>query len=272
MTFSMKSSVTSAGAEQLKLLPLLPVRQPTTCVAGHRSHDTLNVIETALSIPGVRHRDCPILDTDLTLAAAQRHWNQFLSFATTLVMQERLSDAGQVLQSAHAWKNRWETSTSRFILLNPAHWITLSACSIATGDIDTAATFAIRAWDSTRRHWSDDLNHDFRNSQADAATLLALIRVQQRRLDRAILMLEHGIEGHRQVGDLEQLAADYLLLGLCLAVEGDSSGAADARRSAQLLLTDSLDPTRHHRQPQLAEWLRRYGQPRPDLMKHSRLL
>jgi hypothetical protein len=131
------------------------------------------------------------------------------------------------------------------------------------------AAFAIHGWQAAGCHWIDDLQHDFRSSRADAATLLALNRLHQRRPDRAANLITCAIEGHRQVGDLEQLAADFLVLSLCLDATADASGAADARQSAARIVKESLDLTRHHRGARLAAWLQRFGSARPLLMKNG---
>jgi hypothetical protein len=278
----------TATAERLNLLPLLPLRPPAISFGASRSHDThlesmpsdwwkpssleSATVEATLPGSGFADPERSIEQTHRPLAAARITWDRFLCCATESVLKEELAQAVEWLQRAHAWKNRWETTTLLFLPLKSAHWITLSACSTAVADDDTAAAFAIRAWESAGCHWSDDLDYDFRDSRADASSLLSLVRLRQHRPDRAVKLLERGIVGHRQVGDLEQQAADYLLLGLCLEAERDSAGAEDARQSAAHILNDSLDPTRHQRQGRLAAWLSQYGQPRPFLMKDTRLI
>ena len=279
---------TSASAERLNLLPLLPLRHAELSFDGRQSHDNhlaplpsdwwkpsiLTSGTAAATLPGSScAQDKRIVEQrNRLLAMARVTWDRFLCCATESVLNAELPQAAEWLQRAHAWKNRWETATSLFLPLKTAHWITLSACSTAVTDDDTAAAFAIRAWESSRCQWSDDLEHDFRDSRADASSLLSLIRLRQRRPDRAVQLLERGIAGHRQVGDLEQLAADYLLLGLCLEAVRNSAKAEEARQHAAHLINDSLDPSRHQRQSRLAAWLIQYGQPRPYLLKDTRLI
>jgi len=283
-----RSNSGTAAAERLNLLPLLPLRRPGISFGGARPDDAhgrsmpsdwwrTSILESATAEaispgPGFAARQCSADQTNRLLAPARITWDRFLCCATESVLKEELAQAVEWLQRAHAWKNRWETATSLFLPLKPAHWITLSACSTAVADDDTAAAFAIGAWKSAGCHWSDDLDYDFRDSRADASSLLSLVRLRQRRPDRAMKLLERGIEGHRQVGDLEQLAADYLLMGLCLEAERDSAGAHEARNSAAHILNDSLDPTRHQRQGRLSAWLTKYGQARPMLMKDTKLI
>jgi len=278
----------TAAAERLNLLPLLPLRHTELSFKDLRSHDThleplrsdwwkpciLTSGNAATTLSGLSfaQSERSVEQTNRLLAVARVSWDRFLCCATESVLKTELSQAAEWLQRAHAWKNRWETATSLFLPLTSAHWITLSACSTAVSDDDTAAAFAIRAWESSECHWVDDLQHDFRDSRADASSLLSLIRLRQSRPDRAVQLLEQGIAGHRQVGDLQQLAADYLLLGLCLEMQRSLSEAAEARQSAAHLINDSLDPTRHHRQSRLAAWLIQYGQTRPFLLKDTRLI
>ena len=289
MTSSYRAS--SAAIAILTLLPLLPVRLTRHGSSDRPPHDTPSSARAANSDAARRapaaaeeteqRVDCsnphgpesaldlPFGRSVLTLAAAQQRWDDLLQRAAGSVLEERLTDAVQWLQRANSMKNRWEAAAKTFLTVKPDHWITLSACSMAAGDDDTAAAFAIHGWQAAGCHWIDDLQHDFRSSRADAATLLALNRLHQRRPDRAANLITCAIEGHRQVGDLEQLAADFLVLSLCLDATADASGAADARQSAARIVKESLDLTRHHRGARLAAWLQRFGSARPLLMKNG---
>lgn len=198
---------------------------------------------------------------ELTTKEARIRWEHLVDKATLAVFDGDVTLAVQHLQSAHAWKNRWEGARSDLLPLTPEHWVTLSACSTAVGDDDTAAAFAVRAWESANSSWIADLEHDFRDSRADAATLLSLNRLRQHRPDRAEGLLKCAIDGHRQIGDVEQLTADWLLKSLCCEASGNLSGARDARNSAARLLSESFDPERHPRHAKLTRWLHHHGQP-----------
>lgn len=281
----------AAATECLNLLPLLPIRLSDGADSGLPPSDTQSHA-TAANSAGARgrsvhlreadqHQLCgllirqdaaasaDVLDRlpDLNLPAAQSCWDGQLDRAATAVLEARVSDAVVWLQRANAMKNRWEAASGQFLKLKPDHWITLSACSLAAGDDDTAAAFAVHAWQTATACWIDDFQQDFRSSVADAATVLALNRHRQRRPDRAAKLITCAIEGHRQVGDLEQLAADHLVLALCCDAETDVVGAADSRRFAARILTESLDPARHRRRTRLIDWLQRCDSPRPMLMK-----
>ncbi len=277
-----------APTEFPDLLFLLPIRpfQPQRPLSPSRDTQTETIVwksdaESAASLGFQRLENSadqsPSLEWDrscssgnLTRAAAQLHWECLLQHARASMFEEQVSDAVQWVQRAHTWKNQWEKSAAKSLVLKPNHWVILSACSTAAGDDDTAAAFAVQAWHAAGHIWTDDFEHDFRNSRADAATLLALSRMRQCLPDRAVELLEYGINGHRVVGDLEQLAADFLLLSLCFEARADTSRAVVACRSAALILRESLDPTRHHRGPHLVAWLQRNGHPRSLLIRNSR--
>lgn len=267
------SSVSDHGNHAIEsevLLPLLPVRPPGRSHSSHSSVDTrLETIERRRTYPWkdiVSEQSLKQWATEcepvtrLTLTQARVRWDQLVGHAALAIFDGHVTIAVQHLQSAHAWKNRWEQARSELLPLTPEHWITLSACSTAVGDDDTAAAFAVHAWDSASRSWISDLQHDFRDSRADAATLLALNRLRQHRPDRAESLLECGINGHRQIGDVEQLTADWLLLSLCCEASGDLSRAEDARNAAAELLSESLDPERHPRHAKLNSWLHQHRQ------------
>ena len=262
-----------APTEFPDLLLLLPIRPPV--LKRPLSPCCLNQMETRISKSDAEPAAACSSETQVSAAgrpqkpewdrswrvasaphtAAQRYWECLLQHATVSLLEKRVSEAVRWVQRAHAWKNQWEKSATKFLVLKPSHWLILAACSTAAGDDDTAAVFAVQAWHAAGSVWSDDFVHDFRHSRADAATLLALSRMRQHCPGSAVALLEWGINGHRGIGDLEQLAADYLLLSLCFESRADIARAVEARRSAAVVLTESLDPTRHHRGPHLAAWL-----------------
>lgn len=279
----------TAAVECLELLPLLPIRPIVPWAPVALSHDTQtesalwNSANASAVVPDSHRGES---DTDqlssadwdvssgqptLSLSAAQLRWNWLLQHARVSMLDECVPAAVYWLQRAHAWKNQWEKSSAKFLEFKPDHWVILSACSTAVGDDDAAAAFAVQAWHAAGRGWTADFEHDFRNSRADAATLLALNRMRQGRLDRAAELLECGINGHRVVGDLEQLAADHLLLSMCFAALDDIAAVRNSRQHAVDILTNSLDFTRHHRGPRLNAWLKRNRQSNTWLLKNPRL-
>ncbi len=187
--------------------------------------------------------------------------------ATLSLLDDQIAQAVAWLQEMQTWKNHWESASSHFLPMLPEHWVTMSACSCAAGDDDSAASFAIQAWNAADQQWSADLFYDFRDSRADAAVLLAACRFRQRRPDRAVALLEQAVDEHRQSGDIEQLTADYLFLFLCEDAAGRADRAMQALLEARDLLNESLDDTRHARRSALMRWCRRYGQARPSLMR-----
>ena len=231
----------------LNLLPLLPVRRP--CVTGA----SRSVVDAVMPSDSVE--------------AAEVHLSQLVDAAATALLDDHLSEAVSWLQSLHSKRNQLEAESGGVSPLKPEHWITMSACATAAGDNDTAASFAIQAWESSSRQWGVDLTRDFRDSRADATALLALSRLQQRRPDRAVRLLRCAVDEHRLVGDMEQLTADHLLLFLCHDVAGHAERAAKSLERAAVLVRESLDPARHDRRPILERWMRRYGHPRPALLK-----
>lgn len=242
-----------------ELLPLLPVRHATE--PWETSELPTVPPPVAIINSGAAGLDDPSPD------AGDRHYLQLLNGVSRSLLSGKVTDAVRGLQQAQQWKNRWEEATSRPLCLTPEHWVLLSACSTAAGDDDSAAAFAIQAWNAARQNWKSDLDHDFRDSSADATTLLALNRLRQRRPQRAAALLGCAIDDHQLAGDMEQLTADYLLLFRCEEEAGQADRAAAALQTARRLLTESLDAARHPRRPQLHRWLRRYGRPRPMLLK-----
>jgi len=251
---------TSSSYETLQksLLPLIPLWRSQALV----SHGTHQLSETqALQ---------RLLDS-LPQHSIQR-WDVLVKLVAASLSSHDTVDAACWLQRAHAWKNRHEAEQGAVIEIRSRQWITLSACSIAVEETDSAAAFAIRAWESSEQSWREDLLDDCVDSRADSMSLLAIIRVCQRKADRAVTLLERSSCLHRQVGDVEQLAADLLLESLCHETLGQAIAAEAARREARSIVNDSLDETRHTRTSSLRRCVNRFGQKRPRLLKQSEML
>lgn len=250
------------GDSLLDLLPLLPVRHLP--VAAKHADDP---VSAAKCCPN------PVADEVAADEGMQprenlcSRYDQLLNRAACSLIDGQVAEAVGWIQQAHQRKNEWEEITAAVLSPRPEHWLTMSTCSTVSGDDDSAAAFAIQAWQASKQTWQTDLTHDFRDSSADATTLLALNRLRQRRPDRAAILLRCAIDDHRIAGDIEQLMADYLLLFLCEDARDRSVEAADALQFARQILQESLDADRHLRRASLARWLRRYGRPRSMLMK-----
>lgn len=273
----------ATDAERLVLLPLLPIRSedhgcsPLKSCQSHSDSVRVNVGDDSVTpqwcFPSHPYSDeselasVTVSEPAPTHEVAQNRLDRFLQRAAKSLLDERVSDAVMWMQRANMWKNRWETSAEQVLTLYPEHWIIFSACSTVVADDDTAGAFAVHAWLVANNQWTRDIEHDFRNSRADAATLLALNRLLQQRPQRAVKLLEFSIDGHRRAGDLEQLAADYLLLFMCHNATANNSQATETRKVATAIVSDSLDSGRHPRRSGLVAWLLKHGQPRPWLMQ-----
>lgn len=205
-------------------------------------------------------------------AVATHRWNRLLNRAASSLLQGERLDAARSVQRAQALKNDFEAAHEEFVQVTSGNWMTIAACSLALQECDSAAAFAVRAWESTGQSWQDDLLHDCSDVRADATTLMAVIRMCQHRPDRATELIRKAISDHQHVGAMEQLAADHMILSLCRELCQNSQEAAAARSSARRIVETSLDPSRHRRTASLARWLTRFGHPRPLLLNSSEIV
>ncbi len=240
------------------LVPLIPLRTPKSTVTE----------DNPLSASVTRSR--PHAAT--TTSEADSQWSILLSLAARHLVQENKLDAAKLAQCAHAWRNDFEAITGQRVSVTSSNWVTLAACSLALEECDSAAAFAVRAWETSGLSWQDDLQDDCCDVRADAMALLAIVRVFQHRADRATGLIQQAISQHRQVGAMEQLAADQMILSVCKELCGDTAEAADARTNARRIVETSLDPSRHERSASLSRWMKRFGHPRPVLLKSSEIV
>jgi|GEM_PF-2857723 len=234
------------------LVPLLPLRDPTSTVS-----DGL-LLSRDVALAGSSGQ--------ITAHEAAALWNQMLSRAVVCLRQDNRLEAAHWLQQAHLKKNDYESTNDRKIGILSTDWVTLASCSLVLGEFDSAAAFAVRAWDSVGQSWQEDLLRDCSDVRADTTTLLAMIRTCQQRPDRAVVLIQQAISGHRQVGAVEQLAADFMILSISCELCGNAPKAAEARVNARQIVETSLDPSRHARESSLSRWLTRFGHARPSLL------
>ncbi len=205
-------------------------------------------------------------------AEATHRWNELLNRAASNLRSGERLGAAHSIQRAQALKNDFEAAHAEFIQITSGNWITIAATSLALQECDSAAAFAVRAWESAGQSWQDDLWHDCSDVRADATTLMAVIRMCQHRPDRATELIQKAISGHQHVGAMEQLAADHMILSLCRELCQNSQEAAIARSSAREIVEASLDPSRHRRTASLTRWLTKFGHPRPLLLNSSEIV
>ena len=249
------------SAARLAILPLLPVR--VTLSQRNQNDSAANPAALRAAFDGRLSGEGHLF--------GEEHWDEMLAEAARALYQGFPTDALSLLQRAIRWKNLWEGAGRKSLRCSVNHWMILGACAFVMGEDDDASQFVLQARDCSGSQWADDLTQDFRDSHADATSFLSVVRLQQGQPEKARELLRHALEAHRHTGDLEQLAADYLILSICQELTGRPAAAGWAREEAIRTVRDRLDPERHGRRNNLLEWIRWYAHPRPKLMKSARL-
>ena len=173
-----------------------------------------------------------------------------LILAILNVEADQPHDAWHQMQLALSWRNQREQDP---VLLDalPAiaagEWLAMAAVALQVNDCHTAEVYATEAIARTANHPSICVSDLLRDTHADAITVLAAVRLRQRRFRESALLLRLSRDAHTQAGDPEQVVVDLILSADVQLQCGTVDAAGHLIAEADQLLAGECTGERHIR-------------------------
>ncbi|HIE99730.1 MAG TPA: hypothetical protein EYG03_05530 [Planctomycetes bacterium] len=165
-------------------------------------------------------------------------------------------DAWHQMQLALSWRNKREQEA---VLLDalPAittrEWLAMATVALHTNDCHTAEVYATEAIARIGNRPSIWVSDQFRDTYADAMTVLATVRLGQGRFLESELLLQLSRDAHAQAGDPEQVVVDLILSADVQLQSGNVDTAGHLIVQAKHVLAGECTDERHHRQELLRQ-------------------
>ncbi|MEO2017214.1 MAG: hypothetical protein ABGZ53_22895 [Fuerstiella sp.] len=159
-------------------------------------------------------------------------------------------EAWHQMQLALSWRNQREREP---VLLDAlptiaaGEWLAMATVALHVNDCHTAEVYATEAIARTENRPSICVSDLLRDTHADAITVLAAVRLAQRRFRESETLLQLSRDAHVHAGDPEQVVVDLILWADVQLQSGTINAARHLIVEAEQVLAGECTDDRHHR-------------------------
>ena len=169
---------------------------------------------------------------------------------------DQSDDAWHQMQMALRWRNQREQEPvllDALPAITAGEWLAMATVALHVNDCHTAEVYATEAVARTENHPSICVSDLLRDTHADALTVLAAVRLEQRRFGESELLLQLSRDAHTQAGDPEQVVVDLILSADVQLHSGTVDAAWKLIVEAEQVLAEDCTDERHHRRRPLRQ-------------------